>query len=101
ARCDAVLNAAAWVNFVLPYDWLAPANVAGVRELIELAGTGIRSRIHQLSTRSARDARDQVGSGYLQTKAAADRLLESASASGLATAVYRPGFLAAPAWRDG
>ena len=100
ARCDAIVNAAAWVSFALPYDWLAAVNVDGVARLADLACAVVRSPVHHLSTRSAFDAGTRAAGGYNQTKAAAERLLTAAATDGLPVACYRPGFVAAPMARD-
>lgn len=99
-RCDAIVNAAAWVSFALPYDWLAAVNVDGVSRLADLACAVVRSPVHHLSTRSAFDAGPRGAGGYNQTKAAAERLLTAAATDGLPVACYRPGFVAAAMARD-
>jgi thioester reductase-like protein len=94
ARADAIVNAGGWVNFVLPYEWLAGANVAGVRSLITLAGQAPCSAFHQVSTLSAVAVGGGVpGGGYNETKRAAELLLAGAADLGLPVAIYRPGFI--------
>lgn len=88
AGADAVVNAAAWVNFVYPYEMLAPVNVAGVAAVARLAGRRRLSPLHHLSTRSVRHP-----GGYNETKAAAERLVTECRRLGLPVSVYRPGFV--------
>lgn len=91
---DVVVNSAAWVNFLYPYQLLAPVNVAGVATLARLAGQGRIKPLHHLSTRSAIAARGKWPTGgYNQTKAAAEELLRSCRELGLPVSVYRPGFV--------
>jgi amino acid adenylation domain-containing protein/thioester reductase-like protein len=94
AGADAVVNAAAWVNFLYPYDLLAPVNVHGVAALAKLAGQVRIKPLHHLSTRSAvaEQGRQPVG-GYNESKAAAERLLLRYRELGLPVCVYRPGFV--------
>ncbi|MEV4315569.1 condensation domain-containing protein [Actinocrispum sp. NPDC049592] len=93
-RADAVVNAAAWVNFVYPYEKLAPVNVRGVITLARWAGTAKAKALHHLSTQSAVPTRgEQLRGGYNQTKAAADEVIRRLAAVGTRTSLYRPGFV--------
>ena len=91
-RADAIVNAAAWVNFVYPYRLLAPVNVGG---LVTLGGMArqVRAKVlHHLSTRSIVSAGRPDG-GYNSSKAAAEEVLNGLAASGQQTCLYRPGFV--------
>lgn len=91
---DTVVNAAAWVNFLYPYELLVPVNVHGVATLARLAGQGRIKPLHHLSTRSAvpADGRRPAG-GYNESKAGAERMLARCRELGLPVCVYRPGFV--------
>lgn len=91
---DAVVNAAAWVNFLYPYESLMPVNVRGVATLARLAGQQQRKPLHHLSTRSALPVGGQpVVGGYNQSKAAAEAVVVRCRELGLQVSVYRPGFV--------
>src|SRR5690606_27734995 len=49
-RIDTVYHCAARVNVVQPYEVLRPANVNGTREVLRLALTGRRKKLHLAST---------------------------------------------------
>jgi myxalamid-type nonribosomal peptide synthetase MxaA len=91
AAAEAIVHAGAWVNFVYPYELLAPANVGGVGALARLAGRERLAPLHHVSTRSVRHP-----GGYNETKAAAERLVTEHRALGLPVSVYRPGFVLGP-----
>jgi amino acid adenylation domain-containing protein/thioester reductase-like protein len=100
---DAVVHNAAFVNFVLPYEELAPSNVRGTREVLRLAARGRTKHVHYVSSLAvfpdgARGeettidfAPDALTSGYAQTKWVAERLVAEARARGVPVTVYRPG----------
>jgi amino acid adenylation domain-containing protein/thioester reductase-like protein len=91
---DALINAAAWVNFLYPYELLMPVNVGAVATLARLAGEHRRKPLHHLSTRSALTINGRAPEGgYNMSKAAAERLLERCRELGLPVCVYRPGFV--------
>lgn len=93
-RADAIVNAAAWVNFVYPYERLAPVNVDGVVSLAWLAVRVRGKALHQISTRSAVPAPDTpLRGGYNQSKAAAEEVVRRLADAGHRTTVYRPGFV--------
>ncbi|MEV4372085.1 amino acid adenylation domain-containing protein [Nonomuraea sp. NPDC049637] len=108
-RTDAVLHAAARVNFVYPYARLQDANVGGVRSLIRLAAHGGRARpFHHVSTVDVLAAADgpltggrvreddplprpeRLRQGYAETKWVAEALRAAAAGRGLPVALYRP-----------
>ena len=107
---DTIVHSGASVNFVLGYDALRAANVAGTREVLRLAAIGRRARLHHVSTigvfpggRNRRatireDARgdepDRLSLGYMRTKWVAEELVHQASARGLSTTIFRPGTIA-------
>ena len=96
---DAVVNVAAWVNFVLPYHTLAPTNVDGVVELLRLCCLQADRSLPlvHFSAISALGTGDAVPpGGYNATKWAADRLIESARRRGLPATTIQPGFVADP-----
>ncbi|TNE25516.1 MAG: NAD-dependent epimerase/dehydratase family protein [Alphaproteobacteria bacterium] len=88
---DTVYHCAARVNVVQPYEVLRTANVAGTREVLRVALTGKRKKLHIASTLSVFVATDQnsgtllesdrlentkyVYGGYAQTKWAAEYML--------------------------
>lgn len=100
---DAVYHSGAHVNFAYPYEALKAANVDGTREVIRLC---VRNRIKRLHHVSAVDAIVQKGQsrvtettplperplphGYVQSKWAAERVVEAAEARGLPVTIYRP-----------
>ncbi len=103
---DSIVHDAAWVNFAHTYDQLAPANVEGTIELVRLAArAGIP--LHHVSTYGIwglpTHDRDRVQeadpirtagrlvTGYVQTKWAAEHVVEQAAERGIPTAVYRLG----------
>jgi thioester reductase-like protein len=105
-RVDAVYHCGAWVNLVLPYASLRPANVLGTREVLRFVASGRGKRLHYASTLSVFVAGDRnrgllreddaltetrwVYGGYAQSKWAAEWLLRVA---GGPTAYYRLGLI--------
>ncbi|WP_157381861.1 thioester reductase domain-containing protein [Burkholderia ubonensis] len=112
AELDAVLHNGALVNFVLPYHELRAPNVVATRWLLHLAAAA-GCRFLYVSTTMAVTAaggttqlgRDRIfeedpppsvsflGAGYGQSKWAAERLVELATAAGLPTAILRVGMV--------
>jgi amino acid adenylation domain-containing protein/thioester reductase-like protein len=106
---DTVHHCGAWVNLVLPYRTLRPANVLGSREVVRLLATGRRKRLHYASTLSVFVATDRnrgrllegdtleqtgwVYGGYAQTKWAAEWVLRSAGAAAGPMRLYRLGLI--------
>ncbi|QIS12938.1 non-ribosomal peptide synthetase [Nocardia arthritidis] len=108
-RVDGIYHNGAQVNFALPYDSLAAANVAGTQEIIALAriaGTPLHfvSSLYVLGPGDAAAgeigapalARDpsRLALGYLQTKWVAERLVCAAGERGLPVNVFRLGRIA-------
>ncbi|MEV4211213.1 AMP-binding protein [Micromonospora sp. NPDC049662] len=91
---DALVNASAWVNFIYPYERLAPINVGGVAALGWLAARVRGKALHHVSTQSAVAAPGTpLRGGYNQSKAAAEEVVRHLAAAGYRTSVYRPGFV--------
>jgi thioester reductase-like protein len=107
---DAVVHAAADLNWVSPYESLRAANVLGTLELLRLAAAGRPKRFHFVSSVSVcyptggprtlderADPRPTIASlplGYAQSKAVAEHLVKTAAANGLAATISRPALLA-------
>ncbi|TCR16021.1 AMP-binding protein [Streptomyces sp. BK205] len=93
-QADAIVNAAAWVNFLYPYEKLAPVNVHGVVTLARMASSVRAKPLHHLSTRSALPAPgERLRGGYNLSKAAGDAVLRKLADAGSRTCLYRPGFV--------
>jgi amino acid adenylation domain-containing protein/thioester reductase-like protein len=111
AEVDAVVHAAARVNWLQSYDDLAPLNVEGTRAMLRFACAGRRKALHLVSTLGvfpgglpeAEDlalegmvpepAAERFESAYAQTKCVAERLAAAARERGLPVSVYRMDFL--------
>lgn len=108
ADCDAVLNVAALVNFLLDYRAHRPANVRGAAEVLRFALTGRPKRLHHVSTlgvldhhavRCGRPLGEDSGpsdaqaprSGYSRSKWVAERMLLEARRLGAPVTVLRLG----------
>lgn len=108
ADCDGVFHAGAWVHFSYTYDQLRAANLTGTEELLRLAVHGGRTiPVHHVSTYGiwgvpaegrhaiAEDepisTAGRLVTGYVQTKWAAERLVEQARERGLPVDVHRLG----------
>lgn len=105
-RLDGIYHCGAWVNFSYTFDQLRPANVAGTQELLRLAAAG-HAVLHHVSTYGIwglpADGRSVIHedtplaaagrlvTGYVQTKWAAEHLVELARQRGIAVDVHRPG----------
>src|SRR5262249_5166679 len=99
----------AWVNLVLPYSVLRPANVLGTHEVLHFLGTGRCKRLHYASTLSVFVASDRnrgqllesdrltdtrwVYGGYAQSKWAAEWLRRAAEGAAGPVAHYRLGLI--------
>ncbi|TGD71826.1 NAD-dependent epimerase/dehydratase family protein [Mangrovimicrobium sediminis] len=116
-RVDVIVHCGAHVNHVLPYKQLFAANVAGTADLVRLAITGKRKRIHYISTLGVstvcksglvdetsdiREAapecelREDYANGYGVSKWASEVLLREAHDDfGLPVCVFRPGMILA------
>lgn len=108
---QAVCHNAALVNYVLNYDALRPHNVAGTRELLRLAATGVPKEFHLVSSTfihgwttkatllETDDNREMLNLdfGYSQSKWVAEQLVYAAGRQGLKVRVYRPSLISASA----
>ncbi|MFD6906862.1 amino acid adenylation domain-containing protein, partial [Streptomyces sp. NPDC060077] len=99
---DAIYHSGARVNFVLPYEALAAANVQGTEEVLRLAARAGGARVHHVSTAAVpvaaagpdeRTAAALQG-GYNQSKWVAERLAVQARERGVPVAVHRPDYVA-------
>ncbi|MFE0137399.1 thioester reductase domain-containing protein, partial [Streptomyces sp. NPDC059037] len=104
---DGIYNNGAWVNFSYTYDQLRPANLVGTEEILRLACRGRLTPVHHVSTYGIwgipEDGRTVIGegdsiadagrlvTGYVQTKWAAERLVELGRERGIPIDLYRPG----------
>ncbi|MQY12348.1 Linear gramicidin synthase subunit D [Streptomyces sp. RB5] len=108
AECDAVLNIAAVVNFLLDYRAHRPANVGGTAQVLRFTLTGRPKALHHVSTlgvldhHAARAGRpldedfDPAGapaptSGYSRSKWVAERMLLEARRLGAPVTLHRLG----------
>jgi thioester reductase-like protein len=100
----AIVHCAADLNWAAPYEALSAINVGATLAMLRFACTGARKRVHFVSsvaaccsTRGGGTVREDdaiaglegIHLGYAQTKWAAERLVASAHARGLATMTYR------------
>lgn len=114
---DLIVHSGAHVNHLLPYDQLFAANVAGTAELIRLAVSQRRKRLHYISTLGVSmlcgnglveedaDIRQQAptaavsadyANGYNLSKWASEVLLRGAAETlSLPVSVFRPGMILA------
>jgi thioester reductase-like protein len=107
---DAVIHAAAAVNWVFPYSALREQNVLGTRTLLTLASRHRRKPFHFVSSqlvchstsrapRRVLELEDMLPElpglhlGYAQTKCVAEHLVRAAANRGLPVRIYRPPFL--------
>jgi thioester reductase-like protein len=106
-RIDAIVHNGAWVNFSYTYEQLRPANVRGTQEILRLACHAAPIPVHHVSTygiwglpagqRTVIGEDDDITgagrlvTGYVQSKWAAERLVELARERGVGVNVYRPG----------
>lgn len=92
-RVDFVVHAGAEVNWVKTYASLAPSNVAGSYEIIQLA-LACAAPLLMLSTQPGTST---AQTGYTETKLVAEAMaLRAAQACGLAVIIARCGDIAAP-----
>jgi len=113
---DVIVHSGAHVNHVLPYNQLFAANVVGTAELIRLAITNKRKRVHYISTLGVSalsdglvdedadirravpvcEINDGYANGYGISKWASEVLLREAfDVCGLVVDVFRPGMILA------
>ncbi|HEY5836180.1 thioester reductase domain-containing protein, partial [Streptomyces sp.] len=106
-RLDAIYHNGALVNFSHTYEQSRPANVAGTEEILRLACRGRLTPVSHVSTygiwglpadgRTVITEDDPIGgagklvTGYVQSKWAAERLVELARERGVPVDVHRPG----------
>ncbi len=102
---DLIINSAAYVNYIRPYEVLKETNVLGLHEIIRFAFHGRIKPVHHLSTVTVwpmgseytfyeQDSLDHgkvLNFGYNQSKWVAEKCLLEASERGLPLACYRPG----------
>jgi thioester reductase-like protein len=106
---DTIVHNAAWVDYLLDYDTLRPANVEGTRELLRLASTSRRKQFNFVSSTTIfgwtgkrnlleRDSNPEMSGldfGYAQTKWVSEQLVLQAREQGIDARIYRPAFLTA------
>jgi thioester reductase-like protein len=106
---DTIVHNGAWVDYILDYQALRPANVEGTRELLRLACASRRKQFHFVSSTTIfgwtgkrnlleRDSNPEMSSldfGYAQTKWVSEQLVLQARAQGLDARICRPAFLTA------
>ncbi len=106
---DTIVHNAAWVDYLLDYDTLRPANVEGTRELLRLARTSSRKQFHFVSSTTIfgwtgkrnlfeHDSNPEMSGldfGYAQTKWVSEQLLLQARQHGIDARIYRSAFLTA------
>lgn len=104
---DCILHNGAWVNFSYTYDQLRPANLTGTQEILRLSCHGRLTPVHYVSTygiwgipagaRPVIHEDDDIAeagklvTGYVQTKWAAEWLVQQGRERGIPIDVYRPG----------
>jgi thioester reductase-like protein len=114
---DAIIHAAAEVDWVQGYEGLRDANVIGTRELLRLACHGTTKPLHFVSSTSVChstvgppevDERTDAHAGlkglwlgYAQTKCVAESLVREAGARGLPVAIVRPSLVTGDVGRAG
>lgn len=104
---DGIVHNGAWVNFSYTYDQLRPANLTGTQEILRLSCRGRLTPVHYVSTygiwglpagsRPVIYEDDDIAeagklvTGYVQTKWAAEWLVQQGRERGIPLDVYRPG----------
>jgi thioester reductase-like protein len=106
---DTIVHNGAWVDYLLDYDTLRPANVEGTRELLRLARASRRKQFHFVSSTTIfgwtgkrelleHDSNPEMSGldfGYAQTKWVSEQLLLQAREQGIDARIYRSAFLTA------
>ncbi|MGH3159853.1 MAG: thioester reductase domain-containing protein, partial [Streptosporangiaceae bacterium] len=106
---DTIVHNGAWVDYILDYGTLRPANVEGTRELLGLACTARRKQFHFVSSTTIfgftakrflleRDSNPEMTGldfGYAQTKWVSEQLVLQAREQGIDARIYRPAFITA------
>jgi len=112
---DVVYHSGAQINFLLPYRLLRRVNVVGTETILRLAAVTGRPVVHFVSSTKVFGAAKYAaflspasivcretfeiaspppgGSGYAQTKWAAERMVVAAAKRGLSASIYRLGML--------
>jgi thioester reductase-like protein len=114
---DAIVHAAADVNWVHGYESLRDANVLGTREILRLACDGTPKPLHFVSSTSVCHSTigptsvdenadvcagvDGLWLGYAKTKCVAESLVREAGARGLPVTIVRPSLITGDASRGG
>jgi thioester reductase-like protein len=114
---DAIVHAAADVNWVHGYESLRDANVLGTRELLRLACDGTPKPLHFVSSTSVCHSTvgpksvdenndvfagvDGLRLGYARSKCVAESLVREAGARGLPVTIVRPSLITGDASRGG
>jgi len=114
---DAIVHAAADVNWVHGYESLRDANVFGTRELLRLACDGVPKPLHFVSSTSVChstlaprsvdertdvfDGVDGLWLGYAKSKCVAESLVREAGARGLPVTIVRPSLVTGDGSRGG
>jgi len=121
SKIDLIVHAGAWVNFAFPYQALRPVNVQGTIELLRFSCQGNHKSMVFVSSLTALDDSktfaqnppteldgpgkpENLATGYAQTKAVSERLLEQAAKLGLSITRLRVGLIsgasASGAWSN-
>lgn len=98
---DVIYHNGAWVNHVLPYNVLKPANVSGTHEILRLASHRKLKAVHHISTTACSYIRkedvDTYHSisrfGYVLSKYVSEKLIEKGGERGLPITIYRLGMI--------
>jgi thioester reductase-like protein len=107
-KIDAIYHAGAWVNFILPYETLKPANVLGTQEILRLATHARPVPVHHFSTLSVLNPKsfpagqpiseqavllggEDIEGGYAQSKWVADKMVDQARLRGIPVTILRFG----------
>jgi thioester reductase-like protein len=108
-QVQAVIHNAAGVNWVANYETLKPANIEGTRTMLRFAQTGLRKRVHHISSTfifgwtargvlvesDSNDVMADLDFGYAQTKWVAEQLVLAARSQGVDARIYRPAIVSA------
>ena len=104
---ETIYHSGALVNYLLTYDHLRAANVAGTSEVLDLCFAGRHKVLNYLSTTfifgwaamdflkedDANNGMDKLDFGYSQSKWAAEQKVLSAMGQGLAARIFRPALI--------
>jgi thioester reductase-like protein len=112
---DTVFHNAAAVNYLFNYDRIRHANVLGTNEVLRLAFEGRPKTFNYISTvfvfgwavkevlyeSDLNENMERLDFGYSQSKWVAEQVVMDAQRRGLATRVFRPGFVSPPVNLEG